>query len=106
MQDLTKKLIRLVLDTDDSVTEDHRLKILRTLSERPALPPKLLSRKEVAVTLGVHNETVKRYTRSGLLRQINFTARQVRYDQEEVIRFASSGQLNERSPSCQSNTRN
>lgn len=91
MKDLTKKLIRLVLDTDDSVSEDHRLKILRALSERPALPPKLLTRKDVAIILGVHTETVKRYTRRGLLRQINFTARKVRYDQEEVLLFASSG---------------
>ena len=92
MKDLTKKLIRLVLDTDESVTEDLRLKILRTLSERPALPPKLISRKDAAGILGLHPETVKRYTRRGLLRQINFTARKVRYDQDEIIRFANSGQ--------------
>ena len=80
MKDLTKKLIRLVLDTDDSIPEDHRLQILRTLSERPALPPKLISRKEVADILGVHTETIKRYSRLGLVRQINLTARKVMYD--------------------------
>jgi excisionase family DNA binding protein len=52
--------------------------------------PRLITRKEVAALLGVHVETVKRYTRAGLLKPVKFT-RAVRYPEAEVLHFMQNG---------------
>ena len=47
----------------------------------------LLSRRQVAVMLGVSTETIKRRERDGLLKAIRFNSRLVRYRRADVERM-------------------
>ncbi len=53
----------------------------------------LLNRRQVAEALGVHTETVKRYTYAGLLPAVKFNPRTVRYEPEAVESFIASARI-------------
>ena len=72
-------------------TPEEKKRILKAAKDPTSQTLKMLTRKQVASLLGVHTETVKRYTRSGLLHAVKFTARAVRYSEAEVLDFMAKG---------------
>jgi hypothetical protein len=90
----TRAIIEAAINNDATATPEQRKRILAALNEKPEAKtaPKLITRKQAAEILGgVCVETVKRYEKRGLLRQIRFTARRVRLDEAQVIEVARNG---------------
>lgn len=85
-----RAIIEAAIKADPTATTEEKARLLAAL-----LPitdkPKMISRKEVAAMMGVHVESVKRYTRAGLLKPVHFTARAVRYPEAEVLDFMRRG---------------
>jgi excisionase family DNA binding protein len=48
---------------------------------------KLLTRQEVATALRVHTRTLARWEEKGLIKPLKFSARSIRYRQEDVDRL-------------------
>jgi predicted DNA-binding transcriptional regulator AlpA len=74
-----------------SETTPEEKKRLIAAMEQPPDNPRMITRKQVAALLGVHVETVKRYSRNKLLHPVKFTARAVRYSEAEVLDFMKNG---------------
>jgi predicted DNA-binding transcriptional regulator AlpA len=87
-------IIIAALDADPTATPEEKARIKAALLPA-SVKPRLLTRKQVAELLGVHVETVKRYTRNGLLNPVNFTARALRYPEAEVFDFMQNGAKHE-----------
>jgi excisionase family DNA binding protein len=85
-----RTIIEAAIQSDQTATPEEKARLMAALL--PATEkPRMISRKEVAALLGVHVETVKRYTRAGLLIPVHFTARAVRYPEAEVLDFMRRG---------------
>ena len=91
----SEAIIKLAVQTDQSMTSDQRERILNALKEPKPAKEQMLTRKQVAALLGVHTETVKRYGRKKLLNPVRFTTRAVRYAESEVLDFMRTGRGNE-----------
>lgn len=87
----SEPIIRAAIQSDQSMTSEQRERILAALKEPKPATEKMLTRKQVAALLGVHVETVKRYTRNKLLPVVKFTARAVRYPESSVLDFMRKG---------------
>jgi len=89
----TLEIIRATIESDPTATPEQRKAIMAIAEGRPeAKPkPKLITRKQAADLLGCCGETVKRYSRRGLIRAIRYTARRVRYDEAQILDFARDG---------------
>ncbi|MBI9020379.1 MAG: helix-turn-helix domain-containing protein [Verrucomicrobia bacterium] len=87
----SEAIIKAAIDSDQSMTSEQRERILAALEDPKPATEKMLTRKQVAALLGVHVETVKRYTRNKLLHAVKFTARAVRYSEAEVLNFMRKG---------------
>ena len=84
--------IRLLIESDGSVTPEHRREILKVCKRDPSRKRRRLgTKRDVAEILGCHPETVKRYAKRGALKPIHFSARKVRYDMDEVEALAERG---------------
>jgi len=86
-------IIREAIESDPTATPEQRKAILAIAEGKTQAkpPPKLITRKQAADLLGCCGETVKRYSRRGLIRVIRFTARRIRYDEAEILDFARNG---------------
>jgi hypothetical protein len=88
----TDAIIESVLISDEDVTRDERIAILKYIrSRRVFQKPRPGTIKQAAAILEVHPVTVRRYANAGLLTPIRITARKVRYDLNEVEELALSG---------------
>lgn len=74
----------------DTIPEEKK-RLMAAAKEPTPAKPKMLNRKEVAALLGVHIETVKRYTRNKLLHAVKFSKRAVRYSEQEILDFMEKG---------------
>ena len=54
--------------------------------------PNLLTRKQVSDKLGLHPDTLRRWTRSGKLRGLAFSPQTIRYKIEDVERLLSEAE--------------
>lgn len=57
--------------------------------------PKIGTIREAAQIMECSERTIERYVRMGLLNQIRFTKRRIRYDLSQVSRLATQGVINE-----------
>ena len=85
-----RSIIEAAIKSDPTATPEEKARLMAALLPAKETP-RLITRKEVAALLGVHVETVKRYTRAGLLKPVKFTARAVRYPEAEVLHFMQNG---------------
>lgn len=72
-------------------TPEEKKRILFAAKDPTSQTLKMLTRKQVASMLGCHVETIKRYSRNGLLHGVKFTKRAVRYSEAEVLNFMRNG---------------
>ena len=82
--------IRAILKADTSVTEEQAKSILRCC-KRTNAPRHLINAREAMAILGVTRPTLRAYVKQGHLQQLNFSSRKVRFDADEVQRFANNG---------------
>jgi len=84
--------IRILVESDASITPEHRREIIKVCSRDPSRRRKRLgTAREVSVLLGCCSRTVERYARQGLLKPIRYSPRKIRYDMDEVERLVEQG---------------
>jgi hypothetical protein len=81
----------MLLSSDDTVDEGKRHEVLAACSRVQRPHRKLVTTRKVAEMLECHIKTVGRYVQRGLLRQVRFSPRKIRYDLDEVEAFARDG---------------
>ena len=84
--------IKVMINNDLTATPEQRQAILAALkSADPNRKPKLITRKQAAEILVCSTKTIDRYIERGLIREIKFTQRRIRFEEAEIIRFAREG---------------
>ena len=90
MKQTTESLIRAILSGDNTVTEDQTEKVLRACKQ-PQDHRSLIGPKEAMAILGVSRPTLRAYVKRGLVDQIAFSTRKLRFDAETIHRLADRG---------------
>ena len=90
MKETTIDLIRTVLRSDETVSREHQDSILRACRQT-AIRRKLIGAKAAMEILQISRPTLREYVKKGMLEQINFSPRKVRFDESEVQRLSYSG---------------
>ena len=90
MKQTTESLIRAILSGDNTVTEDQTEKVLR-VCKQPQDHRTLIGAKEAMAILGVSRPTLRAYVKRGLVDQIAFSTRKLRFDAETIHRLADRG---------------
>lgn len=92
MKQTTIEIIQNVLAADETVMLEELQKIIQFLTMANTVkPPRPGTITEAAKILSVHEATIRRYAKAGLLTPIRITARKVYYDLNEVETLATSG---------------
>lgn len=91
MKPETLAAIVMLLKADDSVGVDKRNEVVAACRREQRKHRRLVTVGKAAELLACHPKTVQRYAEKGFLTLVRFSPRKVRYDQDEVERFASDG---------------
>lgn len=90
MTQSTINTIQAILRADETVTEEQAKSILRCCKEKNTRRH-LINAKEACSILNCSRPTLRFLVKQGHLQQINFSCRRVRFDFDEVQRFANNG---------------
>ena len=90
MTQSTIDAIQALLRSDTTVTEEQAKGILRSCKQT-TVRRHLINAREAMAILGVTRPTLRAYVNQGHLQQLNFSSRKVRFDADEVQRFANNG---------------
>lgn len=90
MTDVTLNTIQALLKADITVTEEQAKSILRSCKQTNTRRH-LINAKEAQSILSCSRPTLRLLVKQGRLQQINFSSRKVRFDFDEVQRFANNG---------------
>jgi excisionase family DNA binding protein len=85
------QVIKLLLENDQSVPKEQRLKILAACRNQPVKARRLGTVKQAADILGCCPKTVERVAKRGHLHPIRHSARKIRFDLDEVEAFSNQG---------------
>lgn len=91
MKPETLTAIMMLLKADCSIDPDRSREIVAACRRDQRKHRTLITVGKAAELLACHPKTVERYARKGLLRQVRFSPRKVRYDLDEVDAFCSDG---------------
>ena len=94
MKENTIELIRTLLSSDETVSQELADNILR-LCRKPVVRRSLIGAKKAMEILQISRPTLRAYVKSGALTQINHSPRKVRFDEEEVRKFSYNGAVKE-----------
>ena len=94
MKENTIELIRTLLSSDETVSQELADNILR-LCRKPVVRRSLIGAKKAMEILQISRPTLRAYVKSGALTQINYSPRKVRFDEEEVRKFSYNGAVKE-----------
>lgn len=97
MKPSTRKILKVLLECDDTITEQQRHKVIDFLLERPEPLkdlPLLLNQAQVAKLLGVSRITIYRMTKEDVLHPI-LLRDAVRYRREDIEEVARKGTGND-----------
>ena len=83
--------IRIFLESDDSVPKNKIDTILRSIQQTTAPRRHLIGAKEAMDLLSISRPTLRKYVHQGLITQVAFSSRKIRFDEDEIRRFASNG---------------
>ena len=90
MQKDTMNAIRALLAADRTATAEQIAHVLHACrQEKPRR--KLIGAHEAQEILQISRPTLRAYAKEGLLHQINFSSRRVRFDEQEVYDLAYRG---------------
>ena len=90
MTEVTLNTIQALLKADTTVTEEEAKTILRCCKEKNTRRH-LINAREACSLLTCSRPTLRLLVKQGHLQQINYSSRKVRFDFEEVQRFANNG---------------
>ncbi|VGO15685.1 hypothetical protein PDESU_04270 [Pontiella desulfatans] len=92
MQTGNTEVIKMMVNNDPTIPDETRQEILDALSRKGGgRKPKLITRKKAAEILVCSTKTIDRYIERGLIRQIRFTQRRIRFEESEIIALARDG---------------
>jgi len=91
MKTETINVIRSILTADETVTKDKLESVLRNLRQTTAPHRHLIGARQAMEILGVSRPTLRAYVKQGFISQIGFSSRKVRFDEDEIRRFADNG---------------
>lgn len=94
MKQETIEVIRSILIADGSLAQDKIESVLRNLRQATAPHRHLIGARQAMEILGVSRPTLRAYVKQGFISQIGFSSRKVRFDEDEIRRFASNGAPN------------
>jgi len=88
----SKEAIRVLIQNDPNMPKEQRLAVFAAIDgKKPKANPKLVTRKRVAEILNCGIRTVDRLIKEGVVREIRFSCRQIRFDEHEIITLAREG---------------
>ena len=90
MNQTTISAIQALLKSDNTVTEEQAQQILN-FCKKPTVRRRLITAREAQKMLSCSRPTLRFLVKQGRLQQINFSCRRVRFDFDEVQRFANNG---------------
>ena len=90
MTQTTISAIQALLKSDNTVTEEQAQNILN-FCKKPTVRRRLITAREAQKMLSCSRPTLRFLVKQGRLQQINFSSRRVRFDFDEVQRFANNG---------------
>jgi len=91
MKQETIDVVRSILAADETVTKDKLESVLRNLRQTTVQHRHLIGARQAMEILGVSRPTLRAYVKQGLIKQIAFSSRKVRFDEIEIRRFADNG---------------
>ena len=94
MTQTTINAIQALLKSDNTVTEEQAQQILN-FCKKPTVRRRLITAREAQKMLSCSRPTLRFLVKQGRLQQINFSCRRVRFDFDEVQRFANNGATTE-----------
>ena len=83
--------IRTFLAADETVPKDKIETVLRSIRQTTAQHRHLIGARQAMEILGVSRPTLRSYMKQGFITQIAFSSRKVRFDENEIRRFADNG---------------
>ena len=86
----TKEVIRTLAQTANDL-DPATCKALLAVIDGEKRRSRLLSTKAAAEMLGVHVATLRLYGKQGLLTPVRFTARKIRWSEEDISTFMMTG---------------
>ncbi|VGO12415.1 hypothetical protein PDESU_00967 [Pontiella desulfatans] len=90
MKNTTRQLVQLAMDNDPEI-DPHMTKEFLALLAGKTRRRNLISLKASSAILDCCELTVRRMVKRGQIHPIRFSARRIRYDEEEILRIASQG---------------
>ena len=86
MKAQTRRMIEMVLDADDSVSDSQKSQVMEILGRKPDTPVKsYLTQREVAQSLSVSRQTVHNMVKQGILHPVDINGQGLmRYRMEEI----------------------
>ena len=94
MKQETIDVVRSILAADETVSKDKLESVLRNLRQTTAPHRHLIGARQAMEILGVSRPTLRAYVKQGIIEQIAFSSRKIRFDEDEIRRFASNGAPN------------
>ena len=91
MKQETIDVVRSILAADETVSKDKLESVLRNLRQTTASHRHLIGARQAMEILGVSRPTLRSYMKRGFITQIAFSSRKVRFDEDEIRRFADNG---------------
>jgi len=91
MKQETISLIRTFLAADETVPKDKIETVVRSIRLTTTPHRHLIGARQAMEILGVSRPTLRSYVKQGLIAQISFSQRKVRFDEIEIRNFADKG---------------
>ena len=93
MKETTITLVRTVLTGDDTVSREQLENVMHACKQ-VVVRRNLINAKQAMGILQISRPTLLAYVKNGVLTQINFSSRKVRFDEAEVRNLAYRGVTN------------
>ena len=90
MNQTTINAIQALLKSDNTVTDEQAQNILNCC-KKPMVRRRLITAREAREILSCSRPTLRALVKHGVLQQINFSSRRVRFDFDAVQSFANNG---------------
>jgi predicted DNA-binding transcriptional regulator AlpA len=90
MKTETLDVIRTILAADETVPKDKIDIVLRNFRQMKT-HRHLIGARQAMEILGVSRPTLRAYVKQGFISQIGFSSRKIRFDEDEIRRFADTG---------------
>ena len=91
MKHETIDVVRSILAADETVSKDKLESVLRNLRQTTTTHRHLIGARQAMEILGVSRPTLRAYANQGLITQIAFSSRKIRFDENEIRNFADNG---------------